>query len=125
MYFFGVVEFCLEIEKDIENVYKYINKGNLVVVILNGIVVLGFGNIGFEVFKFVMEGKVLFFKIFVDIDVFDIEIGIEDVDVFIEIVKNIVFIFGGINLEDIKVFEVFEIERRLKEEFDIFVMYDD
>lgn len=125
VYLLGVVEFCLKIVENREDVYKYISKGNFVVVILNGIVVLGLGNIGLEVLKLVMEGKGLFFKIFVDIDVFDIEIDVNDFEKFIQIVKVIVFMFGGINLEDIKVFEVFEIEWCLKEELDIFVMYDD
>lgn len=97
----------------------------MVVVILNGIVVLGLGDIGVFSGKLVMEGKGLFFKIYVGIDVFDIEVNEKDFDKFIEVVKVIVFIFGGINLEDIKVFECFEIECCLKEEFDIFVMYDD
>ncbi|MAL59958.1 MAG: NADP-dependent malic enzyme [Flavobacteriaceae bacterium] len=121
----GVAEPCLEIEKDTENVYKYTNKGNLVAVISNGTAVLGLGNIGPEASKPVMEGKALLFKIFADIDVFDIEIGTEDVDAFIETVKNIAPTFGGINLEDIKAPEAFEIERRLKEELDIPVMHDD
>jgi len=121
----GVAEPCLEIEKDVENVYKYTAKGNLVAVISNGTAVLGLGNIGPEASKPVMEGKGLLFKIFADIDVFDIEISTEDVDAFIETVKNIAPTFGGINLEDIKAPEAFEIERRLKEELDIPVMHDD
>lgn len=121
----GVAEPCLEIEKDVENVYKYTNKGNLVAVISNGTAVLGLGNIGPEASKPVMEGKGLLFKIFADIDVFDIEIGTEDIDSFIETVKNIAPTFGGINLEDIKAPEAFEIERRLKEELNIPVMHDD
>lgn len=121
----GVAEPCLEIEKDVKNVYKYTSKGNLVAVISNGTAVLGLGNIGPEASKPVMEGKGLLFKIFADIDVFDIEIGTEDVDAFIETVKNIAPTFGGINLEDIKAPEAFEIERRLKEELDIPVMHDD
>jgi malate dehydrogenase (oxaloacetate-decarboxylating)(NADP+) len=121
----GVAEPCLEIEKDVNNVYKYTAKGNLVAVISNGTAVLGLGNIGPEASKPVMEGKGLLFKIFADIDVFDIEIGTEDVDQFIETVKNISPTFGGINLEDIKAPEAFEIERRLKEELDIPVMHDD
>ena len=121
----GVAEPCLEIEKDIKNVYKYTNKGNLVAVISNGTAVLGLGNIGPEASKPVMEGKGLLFKIFADIDVFDIEVNTNDVDAFVETVKNIAPTFGGINLEDIKAPEAFEIERRLKEELDIPVMHDD
>ncbi|HPF10346.1 MAG TPA: NADP-dependent malic enzyme [Flavobacteriaceae bacterium] len=121
----GVAEPCLEIDKDVENVYKYTNKGNLVAVISNGTAVLGLGNIGPEASKPVMEGKGLLFKIFADIDVFDIEIDTEDIDSFIETVKNIAPTFGGINLEDIKAPEAFEIERRLKEELQIPVMHDD
>lgn len=121
----GVAEPCLEIEKDINNVYKYTAKGNLVAVISNGTAVLGLGNIGPEASKPVMEGKGLLFKIFADIDVFDIEVNTENVDEFIETVKNIAPTFGGINLEDIKAPEAFEIERRLKEELDIPVMHDD
>ncbi len=121
----GVAEPCLEIEKDVDNVYRYTSKGNLVAVISNGTAVLGLGNIGPEASKPVMEGKGLLFKIFADIDVFDIEVGTENVDEFIETVKNIAPTFGGINLEDIKAPEAFEIERRLKEELDIPVMHDD
>ncbi|WP_299526934.1 NADP-dependent malic enzyme [Winogradskyella sp.] len=121
----GVAEPCLEIEKDVNNIYKYTAKGNLVAVISNGTAVLGLGNIGPEASKPVMEGKGLLFKIFADIDVFDIEIDTENVDEFIETVKNIAPTFGGINLEDIKAPEAFEIERRLKEELDIPVMHDD
>ena len=121
----GVAEPCLEIEKDKENVYKYTAKGNLVAVISNGTAVLGLGNIGPEASKPVMEGKGLLFKIFADIDVFDIEVNTEDVDEFIQTVKMIAPTFGGINLEDIKAPEAFEIERRLKEELDIPVMHDD
>jgi len=121
----GVAEPCLEIEKEVNNVYKYTNKGNLVAVISNGTAVLGLGNIGPEASKPVMEGKGLLFKIFADIDVFDIEVNTEDVDAFIETVKNIAPTFGGINLEDIKAPEAFEIERRLKAELDIPVMHDD
>lgn len=121
----GVAEPCLEIEKDINKVYKYTAKGNLVAVISNGTAVLGLGDIGPEASKPVMEGKGLLFKIFADIDVFDIEVGTKDVDAFIETVKNIAPTFGGINLEDIKAPEAFEIERRLKEELDIPVMHDD
>ena len=121
----GVAEPCLEIEKDKNNAYRYTAKGNLVAVISNGTAVLGLGNIGPEASKPVMEGKGLLFKIFADIDVFDIEVDTENVDEFIETVKNIAPTFGGINLEDIKAPEAFEIERRLKEELDIPVMHDD
>ncbi len=121
----GVAEPCLEIEKDKNNAYKYTAKGNLVAVISNGTAVLGLGNIGPEASKPVMEGKGLLFKIFADIDVFDIEVGTENVEEFIQTVKNIAPTFGGINLEDIKAPEAFEIERRLKEELDIPVMHDD
>ncbi|MFC4633993.1 NADP-dependent malic enzyme [Dokdonia ponticola] len=121
----GVAEPCLEIAKDVENVYKYTAKGNLVAVISNGTAVLGLGDIGAEASKPVMEGKGLLFKIFAGIDVFDIEVGTKDVDAFVETVKNIAPTFGGINLEDIAAPEAFEIERRLKEELDIPVMHDD
>ena len=121
----GVAEPCLEIAKDVNNVYKYTAKGNLVAVITNGTAVLGLGDIGPEASKPVMEGKALLFKIFADIDVFDIEIGTKDIDAFIETVKNIAPTFGGINLEDIKAPESFEIERRLIEELNIPVMHDD
>lgn len=121
----GVAEPCLEIAKDINNVYKYTAKGNLVAVITNGTAVLGLGDIGPEASKPVMEGKGLLFKIFADIDVFDIEIGTKDIEAFIQTVKNIAPTFGGINLEDIKAPESFEIERRLVEELNIPVMHDD
>ena len=121
----GVAEPCLEIEKSKENVYRYTNKGNLVAVISNGTAVLGLGNIGPEASKPVMEGKGLLFKIFADIDVFDIELDTNDIDAFVTTVKHIAPTFGGINLEDIKAPEAFEIERRLKEELDIPVMHDD
>lgn len=121
----GVAEPCLEIAKDVNNVYKYTAKGNLVAVISNGTAVLGLGDIGPEASKPVMEGKGLLFKIFADIDVFDIEVDTKDVDKFIETVKNIAPTFGGINLEDIKAPESFEIERRLVEELNIPVMHDD
>lgn len=121
----GVAEPCLEIAKDVDNVYKYTAKGNLVAVISNGTAVLGLGDIGPEASKPVMEGKGLLFKIFADIDVFDIEVDTKDVDAFIETVKNIAPTFGGINLEDIKAPESFEIERRLIEELNIPVMHDD
>ena len=121
----GVAIPCLEIEKDKENAYKYTAKGNLVAVISNGTAVLGLGDIGPEASKPVMEGKGLLFKIFADIDVFDIEVDTKDIEEFIATVKNIAPTFGGINLEDIKSPEAFEIERRLKEELDIPVMHDD
>ena len=121
----GVAAPCLEIDKDIENVYKYTNKGNLVAVISNGTAVLGLGDIGPEASKPVMEGKGLLFKIFAGIDVFDIEVNAKDPEEFIAAVKAIAPTFGGINLEDIKAPEAFEIERRLKEELDIPVMHDD
>ena len=121
----GVAEPCLEIAKDVNNVYKYTAKGNLVAVISNGTAVLGLGNIGPEASKPVMEGKGLLFKIFADIDVFDIEVDTENIEEFIQTVKMIAPTFGGINLEDIKAPEAFEIERRLKEELDIPVMHDD
>ncbi len=121
----GVAEPCLEIAKDVNNVYKYTAKGNLVAVISNGTAVLGLGDIGPEASKPVMEGKGLLFKIFADIDVFDIEIGTKDIEEFIQTVKNIAPTFGGINLEDIKAPESFEIERRLVEELNIPVMHDD
>jgi len=121
----GVAEPCLEIAKDKENVYKYTTKGNLVAIISNGTAVLGLGDIGPEASKPVMEGKGLLFKIFADIDGMDIELDTKDVDKFVETVKTIAPTFGGINLEDIKAPEAFEIERRLKEELDIPVMHDD
>src|SRR5690606_32138862 len=121
----GVAEPCLEIAKNVTNVYKYTAKGNLVAVISNGTAVLGLGDIGPEASKPVMEGKGLLFKIFADIDVFDIEVDTKDIDKFVETVKNIAPTFGGINLEDIKAPESFEIARRLKEELDIPVMHDD
>jgi malate dehydrogenase (oxaloacetate-decarboxylating)(NADP+) len=121
----GVAEPCLEIAKDRNNVYKYTAKGNLVAVITNGTAVLGLGDIGPEASKPVMEGKGLLFKIFADIDVFDIEVDATDVELFIQTVKAIAPTFGGINLEDIKAPEAFEIERRLKEELNIPVMHDD
>ncbi len=121
----GVAEPCLEIKKNKDNVYKYTSKGNLVAIISNGTAVLGLGNIGPEASKPVMEGKGLLFKIFADIDGIDIEVDTEDVDEFVQTVKMIAPTFGGINLEDIKAPEAFEIERRLKEELDIPVMHDD
>jgi malate dehydrogenase (oxaloacetate-decarboxylating)(NADP+) len=121
----GVAEPCLEIEKNPEDAYKYTAKGNLVAVISNGTAVLGLGNIGALASKPVMEGKGLLFKIFADIDVFDIEVDTTDVDAFVNTVKAISPTFGGINLEDIKAPECFEIERRLKEELNIPLMHDD
>ncbi|MEX1001079.1 MAG: NADP-dependent malic enzyme [Crocinitomicaceae bacterium] len=121
----GVAEPCLEIARDKNEAYKYTAKGNLVAVITNGTAVLGLGDIGPEASKPVMEGKGLLFKIFADIDVFDIEVDASDVDLFVATVKAIAPTFGGINLEDIKAPEAFEIERRLKEELDIPIMHDD
>lgn len=121
----GVAEPCLKIAENIDDVYKYTAKGNLVAVISNGTAVLGLGNIGPEASKPVMEGKGVLFKIFADIDVFDIEVDANDPELFIQTVKAIAPTFGGINLEDIKAPEAFEIERRLKEELDIPIMHDD
>jgi len=121
----GVAEPCLEIVANPEDVYKYTAKGNLVAVISNGTAVLGLGNIGPEAGKPVMEGKGLLFKIFADIDVFDIEVNETDIDKFVAVVKAIAPTFGGINLEDIKAPECFEIEDRLKAELDIPLMHDD
>ncbi len=121
----GVAEPCLEIAQNPDDVYKYTAKGNLVAVISNGTAVLGLGDIGAAASKPVMEGKGVLFKIFADIDVFDIEIDTKDTEEFIRTVKNIAITFGGINLEDIKAPECFEIEQRLKEELDIPIMHDD
>ena len=121
----GVAEPCLKIAKNVDDVYKYTSKGNLVAVISNGTAVLGLGDIGPEASKPVMEGKALLFKIFADINVFDIEVDASDPELFIQTVKAIAPTFGGINLEDIKAPEAFEIERRLKEELNIPVMHDD
>lgn len=121
----GVADPCLEIHKNPDDVYKYTAKGNLVAVISNGTAVLGLGDIGANASKPVMEGKGLLFKIFADIDVFDIEIDVKDIDKFVETVINIAPTFGGINLEDIKAPECFEIEDRIKEALDIPVMHDD
>lgn len=121
----GVAEPCLEIEQNVDNVYKYTAKGNLVAVISNGTAVLGLGDIGPEASKPVMEGKGLLFKIFADIDVFDIELNVTDVDEFVRTVKAMEPTFGGVNLEDIKAPECFEIEQRLKEEMNIPIMHDD
>lgn len=121
----GVAEPCLRIAENKEDVYKYTAKGNLVAVISNGSAVLGLGDIGPEAGKPVMEGKGLLFKIFADIDVFDLELDTQNIDEFVMIVKALEPTFGGINLEDIKAPECFEIERRLKECMSIPVMHDD
>ena len=121
----GVAEPCLEISKDAEEAYKYTSKGNLVAVISNGTAVLGLGNIGALASKPVMEGKGVLFKIFADIDVYDIELDCENVDEFCRTVKALEPTFGGINLEDIKAPECFEIEKRLKKELNIPIMHDD
>ncbi|HTO14508.1 MAG TPA: NADP-dependent malic enzyme [Edaphocola sp.] len=121
----GVAAPCLAIKENIEDVYKYTAKGNLVAVISNGTAVLGLGNIGPEAGKPVMEGKGLLFKIFADIDVFDLELNTTEIEPFIQVVKALEPTFGGINLEDIKAPECFEIERRLKQEMNIPVMHDD
>ncbi|MGC4036662.1 MAG: NADP-dependent malic enzyme [Chitinophagaceae bacterium] len=121
----GVAEPCKEIHANVENVYKYTAKGNLVAVISNGTAVLGLGDIGPEAGKPVMEGKGVLFKIFADIDVFDIEINEKDPEKFVQIVKALEPTFGGINLEDIKAPECFYIEKTLKEQLNIPVMHDD
>ena len=121
----GVAEPCLEIEKNPDDVYRYTNKGNLVAVITNGTSILGLGNIGSMAGKPVMEGKALLFKIYAGIDVFDIEVNEKDPAKFVNIVKAIAPTFGGINLEDIKAPECFNIEKRLKREMDIPIMHDD
>src|SRR5690554_5074017 len=121
----GVAEPCLEIEKNPAAAYDYTSKGNLVAVISNGTAVLGLGDIGALAGKPVMEGKGLLFKIFAGIDVFDIEVDEKDTEKFIQVVKAIAPTFGGINLEDIKAPECFEIEERLKNELDIPIMHDD
>ena len=121
----GVAFPCKEIESDPDSAYRYTSKGNLVAVVSNGTAVLGLGDIGPLAGKPVMEGKGLLFKAFADIDVFDIEVDKIDVDGFVDTVKAIAPTFGGINLEDIKAPECFEIERRLVEELDIPVMHDD
>ncbi len=121
----GVADPCLEIHKNPDDVYKYTAKGNLVAVISNGTAVLGLGDIGADASKPVMEGKGLLFKIFADIDVFDIEIGEKDINKFVDTVVAIAPTFGGINLEDIKAPECFEIEDRIKAALDIPVMHDD
>lgn len=121
----GVAEPCKEIKENPENIYKYTAKGNLVGVITNGTAVLGLGDIGAEASKPVMEGKGVLFKIFADIDVFDIEINEKDPEKFVQIVKSLEPTFGGINLEDIKAPECFYIEQQLKEQMKIPVMHDD
>ena len=121
----GVAEPCLRIEANPEDAYKYTAKGNLVAVISNGTAVLGLGDIGALAGKPVMEGKGMLFKIYAGVDVFDIELDTKDTEKFIETVKIMAPTFGGINLEDIKAPECFEIERRLKEELDIPLMHDD
>jgi len=121
----GVAEPCKEIAEDIENVYKYTAKGNLVAVISDGTSVLGLGNLGPEASKPVMEGKGVLFKIFAGIDVFDLELNTKTVEEFIAVVKALEPTFGGINLEDIKAPECFEIEQRLKKELNIPIMHDD
>src|SRR6266568_8370452 len=121
----GVAAPCLEIAANPEEVYKYTAKGNLVAVISNGTAVLGLGDIGPEAGKPVMEGKGVLFKIFADIDVFDIEINEKDPEKFVQIVKALEPTFGGINLEDIKAPECFYIEKKLREQLNIPVMHDD
>src|SRR6516164_670548 len=121
----GVAEPCLEIHANPENVYRYTAKGNLVAVISNGTAVLGLGDIGPEASKPVMEGKGVLFKIFADIDVFDIEINEKDPEKFVQIVKSLEPTFGGINLEDIKAPECFFIEQKLRDSLKIPVMHDD
>lgn len=121
----GVAEPCLRIADNVDDVYKYTAKGNLVAVISNGTAVLGLGNIGPEASKPVMEGKGLLFKIYADIDVFDLEVNAKSVDEFVNIVKALEPTFGGVNLEDISAPTCFEIERRLKAEMNIPVMHDD
>ncbi len=121
----GVAEPCLRIAANVDDVYKYTAKGNLVAVISNGTAVLGLGSIGPEASKPVMEGKGLLFKIYADIDVFDLELNATNVDEFVKIVKALEPTFGGINLEDISAPTCFEIERRLKAEMNIPVMHDD
>src|SRR5580700_9135018 len=121
----GVAEPCKEIHANVENVYRYTAKGNLVAVISNGTAVLGLGDIGPEASKPVMEGKGLLFKIFADIDVFDIEINEKDPEEFVNIVKALEPTFGGINLEDISAPTCFYIETKLKELLKIPVMHDD
>lgn len=121
----GVAEPCLAIKRNPEDVYKYTAKGNLVAVVTNGTAVLGLGNIGPQAGKPVMEGKAVLFKIFADIDVFDLELDVSDIDEFVRVVKALEPTFGGINLEDIKSPDCFAIEERLKKELHIPVMHDD
>src|SRR5690242_18964922 len=121
----GVAEPCKEIAENKENVYKYTAKGNLVAVISNGTAVLGLGDIGPEAGKPVMEGKDVLFKIFADVDVFDIEVNEKDPEKFVQIVKALAPTFGGINLEDIKAPECFYIEKALRAQLTIPVMHDD
>ena len=121
----GVAEPCLEIKNNPLDVFKYTNRGNLVAVVSNGSAVLGLGNIGAMAGKPVMEGKAVLFKRFADIDVFDIEISTEDADEFINTVKLLEPTFGGVNLEDIKAPECFQIEEALKREMKIPVFHDD
>ena len=121
----GVAEPCLEIEKNNDDIYKYTIAGNLVAVISNGTAVLGLGDIGAKASKPVMEGKGLLFKVFADIEVFDIEVDEKDPEKLVGIIKAIAPTFGGINLEDIKAPECFYVERRLKEELEIPIMHDD
>src|SRR5436853_3379956 len=121
----GVAEPCKEIAKNVDDVYKYTAKGNLVAVISNGTAVLGLGDIGAEASKPVMEGKGVLFKVFADIDVFDIEINEKDPEKFVQIVKALEPTFGGINLEDIKAPECFYIEQELKKQLKIPIMHDD
>lgn len=120
----GVAEPCKEIAANKEAVYRYTAKGNLVAVITNGTAVLGLGDIGPEASKPVMEGKGVLFKIFADIDVFDIEINEKDPEKFVQIVRALEPTFGGINLEDIKAPECFFIEKALKEQLSIPVMHE-
>src|SRR3954464_2785285 len=121
----GVAEPCMEISANPDDVYRYTAKGNLVAVITNGTAVLGLGDIGPLASKPVMEGKGLLFKIYADIDVFDIELNVREIDDFVKVVKALEPTFGGINLEDIKAPECFEIETRLKKELSIPIMHDD
>ena len=121
----GVAEPCLDIQKNLEDAYLYTAKGNLVAVISNGTAVLGLGDIGALAGKPVMEGKGLLFKVFADVDVFDIEVNEKDPKKLIEVIKAIAPTFGGINLEDIKAPECFEVEQTLKKELDIPVFHDD
>ena len=121
----GVAEPCLAIAANPDDVFKYTAKGNLVAVISNGTAVLGLGDIGPAASKPVMEGKALLFKIYADIDVFDLELNTKDIDQFVQTVKILEPTFGGINLEDIKAPECFVIEERLKREMNIPVMHDD